>query len=88
MSRICRECKKGELKITGTAGFDDMIEVECQNPKCGEIYEVEMDGLGESGEEMIEAVMMEERRKDPELNAYLADMGQKGNRNADTTPAG
>ncbi len=53
----CRECGMGALEILGTAGFDDMIEVKCLNPKCGEVYEVESDGLGEAGEEMIEAVM-------------------------------
>jgi hypothetical protein len=32
----CVECETGKLKIMGTAGFGDMIEVECQNPECGE----------------------------------------------------
>jgi len=50
----CRECK-GELKILGTGGYGDSIEVECK--KCGEIYEVESDGLGGGGLEMIDALM-------------------------------
>ena len=55
----CRECKTGRLKILGTAGYDDTIEVECQNPDCGEIYEVEPDGLGGAGLEFVEAQMIE-----------------------------
>jgi hypothetical protein len=57
MSRICRECKKGRLKITGVGGFEDTILVEC--PNCGEEYEVEPDGLGEGGLEMLEALQIE-----------------------------
>jgi ssDNA-binding Zn-finger/Zn-ribbon topoisomerase 1 len=56
----CRECGKGKLKILGTGGFGDTVEVECQNPKCGEIYEVEPDGLGEGGLEWVAAKMMGE----------------------------
>ena len=56
MARKCRECGEGTVKINGTAGFDDLIEVECD--QCGEIYEVEMDGLGEGGMEFVEAQMM------------------------------
>jgi len=52
----CRECK-GELKILGTGFYGDTIEVECQ--ACGELYEVEPDGLGEAGMEMVEAQMIE-----------------------------
>ena len=55
----CKVCETGTLKIMGTSGFDDLIEVECQNPECGEVYEVEMDGLGECGEEFVEAMMMD-----------------------------
>lgn len=54
----CRECG-GELEIQGTGYLGDTIEVECQNPDCGECYEVEPDGLGEAGEEMITAMMIE-----------------------------
>lgn len=57
MSRICRECRKGHLKITGVGGFEDTILVECTN--CGEEYEVEPDGLGEGGLEMLEALEIE-----------------------------
>ena len=53
----CRECKTGELKIIGTGFYGDTIEVECQN--CGEFYEVEPDGLGDAGMEMVEAQMIE-----------------------------
>jgi len=52
----CRECETGTLKIMGTAGFNDLIEVECQNPECGEVYEVEPDGLGGGGLEFIDAI--------------------------------
>lgn len=55
----CRECKKSQLKIIGTGFYGDTIEVECQNPKCGEIYEVEPDGLGMAGEEFIFAKMQD-----------------------------
>lgn len=52
----CRECD-GELKIMGTGSYNDTVEVECQD--CGESYEVEPDGLGEAGFEMVEAQMIE-----------------------------
>lgn len=55
----CRECETGELKIMGTGPYGDTIEVECQNPECGEYYEVEPDGLGDAGMEMVDAQMME-----------------------------
>jgi hypothetical protein len=57
----CRECGKGELKILGTGGYGDTVEVECQNPECGDIYEVEPDGLGDGGMEWVEAKMMDEQ---------------------------
>ena len=57
MSSICRECHKGRLKITGVGGFEDTILVECSH--CGEEYEVEPDGLGEGGMEMLEAMEVE-----------------------------
>ena len=55
----CRECGKGRLDILGTGGFGDLIEVECQNPECSEIYEVEPDGLDDGGFEFVEAQMIE-----------------------------
>lgn len=59
--RRCRECNIGRLKILGTGGYGDTVEVECQNPKCGEVYEVEPDGLGGGGFEWVAAKMMDER---------------------------
>lgn len=56
----CRECKIGKLKILGTGYYGDTVEVECQNPKCGEVYEVEPDGLGMGGMEWVEAKMLDE----------------------------
>ncbi len=53
----CKECNTGDLTILGTAGFDDLIEVECES--CGEIYEVEPDGLGDGGLEFIDAMEIE-----------------------------
>ena len=55
----CRECKTGKLKIMGTGYYGDTVEVECQNPECGDIYEVEPDGLGDAGFEWVEAKMMD-----------------------------
>ena len=55
----CRECNSGELEILGTGGFGDLIEVECKNPECNEIYEVEPDGLGDGGFEFVEAQRMD-----------------------------
>ncbi len=55
----CRECGKGDLVILGTGYLGDLIEVECQNPECNEIYEVEPDGLGDGGFEFVEAQMIE-----------------------------
>ena len=55
--KICKECKTGKLEITGTAGFGDMVEVHCTNTDCDEIYEVEPDGLGMAGDEMLTALM-------------------------------
>lgn len=52
----CRECG-GDLKILGI-GFNDGVEVECQN--CGDEYEVEPDGLDMGGMEWVEAMMIEE----------------------------
>lgn len=56
----CRECKTGKLKIIGTGTYGDGVEVECQNPECGETYELEADGLGEGGLEWVAAKMIEE----------------------------
>lgn len=61
MSRFCRECKKGTLKVTGMGPYEDTIFVECQ--ECGEEYEVEPDGLGEGGMEMVEAFEIEQKRR-------------------------
>jgi len=55
----CRECQIGELKILGTGYFGDTVEVECQNPDCLEVYEVESDDLGDGGFEWVEAKMMD-----------------------------
>jgi len=52
----CRECGTGTLRIIGTGYMGDTIEVECDS--CHEVYEVEPDGLGMGGEEMIEAMML------------------------------
>lgn len=60
-SRICRECGEGPVQVTGTGFYDDTILVEC--PHCGEEYELEPDGLGEGGFEMVEALDIELRRK-------------------------
>jgi len=55
----CCECNTGTLKILGTGGLGDMVEVECQNKECGEIYEVEPDGLGGGGFEWVDAMMLD-----------------------------
>lgn len=54
----CRECGEGELEILGTGGLGDTVEVCCK--KCGEVYEVEPDGLGDGGMEMVEAQCKDE----------------------------
>lgn len=59
--RRCRECRRGTLEIVGVGHYDDTILVEC--PECGEEYEVEPDGLGEGGLEMVEAMEIEERNR-------------------------
>jgi len=56
----CRECG-GELEIIGLGGFADLVMVECK--ECGEVYEVEPDGLGMAGEEFVIATMIEEQRR-------------------------
>lgn len=53
----CRECGIGTLQIVGTGYYGDTVEVECNH--CGEFYEVEPDGLGMGGMELVEAQMME-----------------------------
>jgi len=55
----CRECEIGELKIIGTGDYNDTVEVECQNTECGEVYEVEPDGLDEGGLEMVDAMQIQ-----------------------------
>jgi hypothetical protein len=57
----CKECKIGKLKILGTGFYGDTVEVECQNPRCGEVYEVEPDGLGQGGLEWVAAKMLDEQ---------------------------
>ena len=57
--RKCRECG-GKIKIMGTGSYGNTIEVECQS--CGEYYEVEPDGLGDAGFEMVDAQMIEMER--------------------------
>ena len=64
MSRRCRECKEGRLEVVGMGAYEDTILVEC--PHCGAEYEVEPDGLGEGGLEMVEAFEIEERRRNNE----------------------
>jgi len=64
VSRICRECKKGQLKIIGMGPYEDTIIVECQ--ECGEEYEVEPDGLGDGAMEMVEAWEIEQKRRQQE----------------------
>jgi hypothetical protein len=54
--RKCPSCNEGTLEIQGVAGFNDLIEVECN--KCGEVLELEPDGLGDGGLEMVDAMMI------------------------------
>jgi hypothetical protein len=56
----CRECLIGELDIIGTGSYG--VEVECLNHGCGEIYEVEPDGLGQGGLEYVEAQMIDRQK--------------------------
>jgi hypothetical protein len=53
MPELCRECEIGSLKVIGLGGYDDLVQVECRH--CGAIYDVEPDGLGRSGDELVEA---------------------------------
>jgi Zn ribbon nucleic-acid-binding protein len=62
MSRKCPECKKKTLEITGMGSFGDTILVECT--ECGYEAELEPDGLGEGGFEMIEAMQIEYGREE------------------------
>jgi len=55
--RQCPECKTGRLTITGMGFYEDTILVECQ--ECDYAAELEPDGLGEGGFEMIEAMQIE-----------------------------
>ncbi len=64
MSRICRQCKKGTLKVVGMGPYEDTIIVECQ--ECGEEYEVEPDGLGDGAMGMVEAWEIEQKRRQQE----------------------
>lgn len=65
--RNCRECKIGTLQITGLNHYGDGIMVACQNPNCLEEYELEPDGLGEGGMEMVYAQMLEDGFSPEEL---------------------
>ncbi len=72
MAVHCKECKTGELDIIGTGDYG--IEVECLNHYCGAIYDLEPDGLGEGGEEWVEAKMIERQKiQDEEFLSYTAD---------------
>jgi len=72
MTVHCKECKTGELDIIGTGDYG--IEVECLNHYCGAIYDLEPDGLGQGGEEWVEAKMIERQKiQDEEFLAYTAD---------------
>jgi|TARA_B100001964_G_scaffold104813_1_gene117056 hypothetical protein len=72
MAVHCKECKTGELDIIGTGDYG--IEVECLNHYCGAIYDLEPDGLGQGGEEWVEAKMIERQKiQDEEFLAYTAD---------------
>jgi hypothetical protein len=64
MSRLCRECKKGTLEITGMGAYEDTILVQC--PECGEEYELEPDGFGEGGMELVEAFEIEQKSREQE----------------------
>ena len=61
MSRVCRECKKGTVEVTGMGAFEDTIIVAC--PECGEEYELEPDGLDEGCMEMVEAFEIEQQKR-------------------------
>jgi len=62
MSRRCPECHKGQLLITGLGDYEDTILVEC--PVCGYDAELEPDGLGEGGLELVEAFEVEQRNRE------------------------
>ena len=62
MSRRCRECGQGQLQVLGLGPYEDTIEVECDT--CGEGFELEPDGLGEAGLEMLEAFTAEQTRRE------------------------
>jgi RNase P subunit RPR2 len=73
MSRICRECRKGTLEITGMGAYEDTILVQC--PECGEEYELEPDGFGEGGIELVEAFEIEQKRREQEEKEDANDGG-------------
>jgi len=60
----CKECGNKSLTIQGLGYLGDTIEVECSS--CGINYEVEQDGLGQGGLEMIDAINAETERNEPE----------------------
>ncbi len=61
MSRTCRECTNGRVEVVGMGDYEDTIIVQC--PECGEEYELEPDGLGEAGFEMVEAWEIEQKQR-------------------------
>lgn len=56
----CRECG-GKLKVLGSGYYGDTVLVKCRD--CRAKYEVEPDGLGMGGEEMLLAMMTESKGK-------------------------
>lgn len=52
----CRECKTGKLEVVDCE--DCLLTVECQ--RCGTVYDVEPDGLGDGGLEWAEAMARKE----------------------------
>ena len=71
MSRECRECKQDGLKVIGMGAYGDSIIVEC--PHCGAEYELDPDGLGEAGFELIEAFEIENQRRSEEKDYARID---------------
>ena len=66
-----------------------MVEVHWTNPECDETYEVEPDGLGMCGDEMIIASMLVGEGGDFEdasadLDPYLGEEGDMPNENSKT----
>ena len=64
MHRTCPECQRGRLKVIGLGDYEDTILVECSD--CGAELELEPDGLGEGGLEMVEAFEAEQKLRERE----------------------